>query len=192
MESLAEFVSRAHGLSLEEFRSRFPHPFLLLESSTALSVPDTGFRTSDGLLGPVSEPTPEPGPSPSSPVGLANEGPLRDRILAISKGRGSPFPGMITLGRAGNNDIVLKFTTISKFHAYFTKDVATGRTALTDAGSTNGTFVNKRPIGNGQRVDLSDGDTVNFGGELDFTYFTPDGLHPYLPVLARRLSRQKA
>ncbi|MCI0342661.1 MAG: FHA domain-containing protein [Planctomycetales bacterium] len=184
MESLPEFVSRAHGLSLEEFRSRFPHPFLLLETSNASTVPDTGFRTSDGLMGAPSEPTPAPaGPS---------DGPVRDRIVPITKGRGSPFPGMITLGRAGNNDIVLKFTTISKFHAYFTKEPATGRIVLTDAGSTNGTFVNRRQVGNGQKLELSDGDTVNFGGDLDFTYFTTDGLHPYLPVLARRLAHQKA
>jgi len=188
LESLAEFVANAHGKSIEEFEKAYPHPFLLLESTTAETVPDTGFQTMGSKPAAAAEPAAErptraisPGETP------AGESTLRDQVVAVQKGSGTPFPGMITVGRAGNNDLVLKFQSISKFHAYFTRE-ADGGFTLTDAGSTNGTALNKRPLKEGEKVALGDGDTLNFGGDLPLTFMLPASMHRYLPVLARKLA----
>lgn len=191
MHPLSDFVAGAHGASLDEFRAAHPHPFLLLETATAEPVPDTGFQTLGG--GPVA--LADGPPAPDKPTKAHQRGgppppsTVRDLIVAVAKGSGTPFPGMITVGRARNNDLVLKFQHVSKFHAYFTRE-PDGRYTLTDAGSTNGTSINKRALGEGEKVLLADGDTVNFGGDLPLTFMLPTSLHRYLPVLARRLAER--
>jgi hypothetical protein len=193
MRDLQEFVAENHGRSLEEFAKLYPHPFLVLESTSATAVPDTGFQTMGG-----EGAAPAPGTAIHSKDDAAppNADPdaaptMRDKIVPVLKGRGTPFPGMITVGRSSNNDVVLKFQTVSKFHAYFTTEDNGKRHTLTDAGSTNGCTLNKRPMGEGEKVALTDGDTVNFGGDLPFTFFLTESLHRYLPVLARKLAQQE-
>lgn len=192
MRDLTEFVAETHGLSLEEFTNKYPHPWLVLESTSAVAIPDTGFQTMGGGPAPGTEIHHKSGGGDAPPVTDENaEVTVRDKIVAVLKGRGTPFPGMITVGRSSNNDVVLKFQTVSKFHAYFTTEDNGKRHTLTDAGSTNGCTLNKRPLGEGEKLPLTDGDTINFGGDLPFTFFLPGSLHRYLPVLARKLAQQE-
>lgn len=179
-----DFVRRNQGLALDEFERRYPHAFLLIEHAQANVMDDTGFRTiqaaDEGGGTPGAPPPPPPTPE------------VRDRLVPVAKGAGTPFPSMITVGRASNNDIVLKFSQVSKFHAYFTFDPRTKRYGLTDAGSTNGTSLNRKPLGDGERLDLNDGDEIDFGGGLGFAFFTPAGLHRYLPALQRRMEAPRS
>ena len=64
----------------------------------------------------------------------------------------------IYLGRKETNDYVLNDESASRIHAYISYE--RHRHVLYDAGSLNGTFVNKRPI---SRHELRDGDKILMG-----------------------------
>ena len=64
-----------------------------------------------------------------------------------------------SLGRGGNNDIVLKHQTVSRRHATITP--RQGRFILKDLASTSGTLVNGKPIR--EEAPLSSGDVVELG-----------------------------
>lgn len=53
-------------------------------------------------------------------------------------------PPVTTIGRGGENDIVVASTLVSRRHAQIAWDGA--HYVLTDLGSTNGTFVDGRPV----------------------------------------------
>ncbi len=184
--TLAEFVGQCQGLPLDEFLRRYPHPFLLLESTEANPVEETGPKTHD-----PNRPTSAPSRSQPRPRDPPAEK-ATDLVFPGTKAPGAPFQQMITIGRAGISDVALKFDSVSKFHAYLAKDAVSGRYFVCDAGSTNGTLVNRKPIARGEKRELDDGDRVCFGGDVELSFFTSEGLHRYLPVVVRRLAWAQA
>jgi hypothetical protein len=88
---------------------------------------------------------------------------------------------MVTVGRAGNNDIEIAGDEVSKFHAYFSRD-REGRWTITDAGSSFGTFVGAEQLTHG-KVLLADDTALRFG-RVVATYRTPAGFVAYLQALA--------
>ncbi len=71
-------------------------------------------------------------------------------------------PGVNTIGRRGDNNIVLSGDPyVSGSHAQITAD--DGSFVLTDVGSTNGTTLNGAKVEPDQPVDLSAGDEIVFG-----------------------------
>ncbi len=180
--TLADFVGQAQGLPLDGFLTRYPHAFLLLESTEANPVEETGPKTHDPNR-PTTASTRDR-PRPRVPPGAKPA----DLVFPATKAPGSPFQQMITIGRAGINDVVLKFDSVSKFHAYLAKDAVTGRYFVADAGSTNGTLVNRKALRRGDKRELGDGDRLCFGGDVELSFFTAEGLHRALPALARRLA----
>jgi hypothetical protein len=75
--------------------------------------------------------------------------------------------GRVTIGSASENRLVLDNETISRRHAIL--DVNEGSCRLSDAGSTNGTFVNGRRV-NGA-MSVRDGDELRFGA-LSYVFQT--------------------
>jgi hypothetical protein len=75
------------------------------------------------------------------------------------------FPNMITVGRTSNNDIVLADASVSKFHAYFEPQRSESNDLLlSDAASTNGTFVDEQRIAkDGPGVAVSLRSQIRFG-----------------------------
>lgn len=65
-------------------------------------------------------------------------------VFPLKKAAANAFAMMITVGRAANNDIVLPYDSISKFHAYFSSTPQGW--VLTDAKSTNGTYIAGRKV----------------------------------------------
>src|SRR6185436_5544902 len=90
----------------------------------------------------VTEPV---GISVPSVVGLIG------RVLALTKPKFSP-PGPISVGRTSDNDVTIAESSISARHCFLR--VLGSEISLTDAGSTNGTFVNgvKLPPKKAQKV----------------------------------------
>ena len=97
------------------------------------------------------------------------------RVAFLRKRPGNPFPQMVSVGRAGNSDIVIRLAAISKVHAYFFRE-ASGSWSLVDQRSRNGTFLNAKRLEAGERLPLTCGDRVRFAAEVTVLFVTPDGL----------------
>jgi hypothetical protein len=72
------------------------------------------------------------------------------------------FMGRISIGRARNKDIVLRHSSVSKFHAWFEVDESENL-HVSDGGSTNLTHVNGQPIEARARIAVEPGDFLRFG-----------------------------
>lgn len=141
---LGDFVPLAKALPEESFCQRFPHPFML---GKEVVEEEFAFRTV------VSREATAAGATPAPMLRI------RDWVLPIHKpGEGAP---RVFLGRAPNNDLVVPHATVSKLHAYFTKDQ--DRWWLVDVGSSNGTKMNGMRAPPRAKVSLHDGDTLLFG-----------------------------
>jgi hypothetical protein len=95
--------------------------------------------------------------------------PLRKR-----PGAGKPFADHVSVGRARNNDIVLRHSSVSKFHAWFERGEG-GAFRLADGKSKNATAVNGEPLPAGQVIDVGSRDVVRFG-TIDAVLLSPDNL----------------
>lgn len=180
---LQEFVAGEFGHTLQEFRARHPHPFLLLQSGQACGANDTSFHTAF-----TAEERTVRSPRPSRARAARDaEASVRELLVPVARRPASPFVGKVTVGRASNNDVRLPFEQVSKLHAWFVEPSGGGGFALVEAGSTNGTTLNTVALAPGMPVDVRDGDEIDFGGGLPFTFYTPEGLHRCLPLLARQL-----
>lgn len=93
-----------------------------------------------------------------SPIALLTQG--NGLVVPIRKSDRNPFVGVISVGRANNNDIRLVSTQVSKLHA-FVKDPGDGW-RVQDNGSKNGTFVNHLKVQPKQDHPLAPGDMVGF------------------------------
>ena len=91
------------------------------------------------------------------------EFPLGSALLVVHRGpkAGSRYAldaPMITAGRHPDSDIFLDDVTVSRRHAELRAD--NGRYLVRDAGSLNGTYVNRRRI---DEIELEDGDELQIG-----------------------------
>jgi hypothetical protein len=80
----------------------------------------------------------------------------------------------ISVGRATNKDIVLRHSSVSKFHAWFETD-ANDVAFVTDAESKNATRVNGKALSPRERTHVEPGDVIIFG-TVDTVLCSPDTL----------------
>ncbi|WP_134739302.1 FHA domain-containing protein [Nocardioides sp. 503] len=131
----------------------FPGPGDSIGESTAtIQIGTAGDRveTSDRQLNPVDAAAVD-----ALPTGHA--------LLVVQKGPGSGSrflldADVINAGRHPDSEIFLDDVTVSRHHAVFERS-ADGFT-VSDAGSLNGTYVNRDRI---EKVQLNDGDEVQIG-----------------------------
>jgi hypothetical protein len=124
------------------------------------------------------EPDAAPGAGP-----IPDSGRYHDRLGFLLKRPGNPFPQMISLGRAMNNDLVVVLETISKMHGYFLLE-GSDRWCYTDHRSTNGSAVNGDRLKTGEKRPLRDGDLIRLGFEVQATFRSPGSLHTLLTGMA--------
>lgn len=138
---------------LEAFVAEYPHPYLVVDPFIELE--DTGFNTDELSI---------------------SKGGTTPLLAAVRKAEGkNPFSAMITVGRAGGNDITIRAQGVSKFHAYLSIDLE-GVVSLTDAGSSFGTFVNDERLPVRTKRPLRPGQLVSFGG-IASRFYTPQLLY---------------
>jgi pSer/pThr/pTyr-binding forkhead associated (FHA) protein len=95
------------------------------------------------------------------PLLTVANGPLRGASFRLTTGRR-------TLGRGEGADIVIDDSRVSRRHAMV--ELTPGRVMVSDAGSTNGTWLNDRRI-TGEEP-LRDGDRLRIGG-VELRFFDP-------------------
>jgi len=78
-----------------------------------------------------------------------------------------------SIGRTPENDLVIEDTSLSRRHALI--ENFEGRFNLSDCGSSNGTFINGRPVT--ALTELSDWDVLTFGGVGDILVRIEPGTH---------------
>jgi pSer/pThr/pTyr-binding forkhead associated (FHA) protein len=97
----------------------------------------------------------------------------------VRKRPNGAFPDRIGIGRTGT-DIVLAFPLISKYHAYIRQE---GKLwLLSDAGSRNGTFVDRERLGPGEARPLRERCDLRLG-PYGFRFLMPEA---FLMFLAAR------
>jgi serine/threonine protein kinase len=83
-------------------------------------------------------------------------------ILNTTEGRNYPiYQSGATIGRDADNDIVLPYRQVSRHHAKI--ECTQSGCTVRDLGSTNGTFVNGRPLALRERHPLRPGDGLRMG-----------------------------
>lgn len=100
------------------------------------------------------------------------------RMAFLCKRPGNPFPQVISVGRARNNDLALALQSISKLHGIFTQDGDDW--ILGDHGSTNGIFVDGERLETRGKRKLVDGNVLRFGVDLLWSYMLPASLYTHL------------
>lgn len=94
-----------------------------------------------------------------SPLGVFAGG--KSLVVPMVKTERNPFFGVLTLGRALNNDIRLAASTVSNQHVFFV--VRDGQWFVQDKASTNGTQLNSVKLEPNVEHRVSPGDELRFG-----------------------------
>ena len=110
---------------------------------------------------------------------------LQARVIMISKRKIDNNHGVITIGRAANNDIVLYNKLISKFHSFLFFLSVDQDPYLVDLGSANGTFCNKEKMAVYEMYQLKDGDEISFGPKTRVRYLTTKAFYDLLDSIKR-------
>lgn len=108
-------------------------------------------------------------------AGKTGESRRIDRFYPLRKRSGAnAFTAMVTVGRAGNNDVVIQGEGVSKFHAYFMR--VREDWTLVDAASSLGTFVEDHRLEpRTERAPMSNGTRIRLGKAIIGQYLDPAG-----------------
>jgi hypothetical protein len=166
--ALQDFVKLCSYLAREEFLRRYAHPFLLTLSQDQDTNENPGFGTISGNIRKV----------------LVDNEFSNARVLLVTKRAANAFSMMVTVGRAENNDIIIRNGKVSKFHAYFNE--IGGQWALTDGNSSNGTYVNNERLVPNTRYPISDGTDLSFSTDLAFRFIAPESMFNQIQRLSNR------
>ncbi|MBZ4423055.1 FHA domain-containing protein [Myxococcus sp. RHSTA-1-4] len=102
-------------------------------------------------------------------------------VFPVVKSRTNAFGRGITVGRTGNNDVVLEDGSVSRFHAWFTREEGQEGLLLTDAGSKNGSWVGGARLTPRRAVPVEDGARLRFG-QVEVAFYTASGFVRMLSV----------
>jgi len=110
----------------------------------------------------------EAGPSVVEPAVV--EPPVVGWLVGPNGARYEIRVGTTTIGRAGDNDIVVPDPYTSGHHARI--EAGEESVVIVDLGSTNGTLLDDKPIAKGEPATLSSGMAIQFG-KVRFRFETP-------------------
>lgn len=167
----SELRASVEKMSATEFAKANPRPalHLTLEIKTKTGESDGNKSTKERSYERTAV-------IPPSGAGIINR--YHDRIAFLAKRPGNPFPNMISVGRALNNDVVIVLSTVSKLHGYFLNDGAAW--SFYDHGSKNGTQLNGAPVKPNERRPIAPGDRIRLGLELQCVFLSPEKLYDFL------------
>jgi FHA domain len=146
MDEVTEYLRKARGVTQATFQQLYPHHFLykhpkdLVADSSNEPEIDYTTRTIDLNFDPMANMV---------------------QLVPVKKNPENPFPDRLTIGRATNCDVVIRFAFISKVHAHLF--VQGDKLTLRDNKPANGTFHNRRKLEPGGSISIKLGDTLGFG-----------------------------
>lgn len=176
MKRLGEYSADRLRLTREAFLAKHSMPVLLHRWESGVTEADAAFTTANVSM--VEMPTRlEPGrpADPLAVLGLTTKASSAYDVIVfpiVKRLAGGALEDRVSVGRSKNADIQLPYRKISKFHAYFTSMNGGKKYFLTDAGSTNGTYLNGRKLSPGRLTELNDRVLIHFSHYL-FVYFSP-------------------
>lgn len=173
---------RVHGVGV--FRERYTCPFLILTYNPQASTEEIEVLTAKTSSYDVLQATRRP---VEHTKGM--------QAAAVYKSDRNLFESKITVGRAKNNDIIIRERKMSKLHSQFIL-AEDGGYQLVDMGSSNGTVVNGIKLKEGKAHGLKSGDKIAFWRYI-FEFVEPEALIKLLlktywpPALRPRMGRRK-
>jgi hypothetical protein len=175
--AFSEFVKELTGE--EEYVAKYPAPALLLEpfgegSAETVDTPAPGDSSDDGTIARMmtaGSAFVQPSTSMVHPEA---------RVVWLVKSDRNPFEGMITVGRARNNDLILAHPEISKVHAIFQED---GDWWLIEDRSSNGTFLDGTRLPARELRQVNDGSRVRFGDVASVRFFEPESFYQFCSLV---------
>ena len=130
------------------FLRAYPHPFLILAYRPPLPSKEVGVSTEKTL---------------STDIYKATKNPIKHKknmqAVPVLKTNRNAYKTKITVGRAKNNDIVIRARKISKIHATFLPE-EDGSFQFTDMGSSNATIVNGTRLEEKVPIQIQSGDRI--------------------------------
>ena len=166
---LSQFVEENTPRSREDFLDHHPSAFLL--------VPDRSLQQLQ--VGNSLYSTPPTGDlSAMTQVETA----AYDVTPLIKKARNSSG-FMISVGRAGRCDIVIKDQRISAYHAFFRWEPDSPQWTVIDAGSSHGLVIDGQKLSRSGMRNLQSGIEIDFAGALPCIFYTASGLYDYLHLM---------
>ncbi|MHC4601170.1 MAG: FHA domain-containing protein [Planctomycetota bacterium] len=167
MEQLKTYSESVRDSTREEYVEKYPDA-VLMGLGTSSGTCRRAFQTMAGFQ--VAEEV-----APGRETELA--------VHPIQKTERNSFGHMITLGRSDNNDVVIDHPSVSKFHAFFTKDAKGERYSISDADSRFGTFVEDHRLRPSKAQVLNSGETLAFGKGSKYGFYLPGDFYDYIKVL---------
>jgi pSer/pThr/pTyr-binding forkhead associated (FHA) protein len=146
MDDVTEYLRKARGVSQATFQQLYPHHFLFKHPKAAITANagdqefDYATRSIDINFDPMPNVT---------------------QVVSVKKNPENPFPDRLTIGRATNCDVVIRFAFISKVHAHLF--VQGDKLTLRDNKASNGTFHNHVKLDAGGARSIKLGDRLGFG-----------------------------
>jgi hypothetical protein len=163
MEPLDDFIDESQRCDRPTFVRSHAYPFLVITVPEEAGDGWRAFRTTHFTQKQVHTPLP-----PSA---------AEYRLLRVVKTSRNPWVDRISIGRASNNDLVVRDPSVSKLHAHLRMEPS--RVTVADAGSRNGTSVNGRPLRELEAVQLVSGDELQFG-KVNMTFQDAAALFDFL------------
>lgn len=151
----------------DSFRRKYPYSFLVLRYSPPDDTEEVDLQTVETKLSDFDH------EEKRKPI---------VKVVPLEKSNRNAFKTKITVGRAKNNDVIIRASKVSKVHAAFI--VGKDDWQLMDMGSVNGTVVNGERLEKSQSVKLSSGDMISLWRYV-FEYHDLDSFIAILDRFAR-------
>ena len=161
---VSEYAAELRKLGGTDFAVRYPSPVLVVKGVSG------NLKESGGHGGTMITDTLDD---------MRQAAMLIGRVFLLRKGRAAA-PGPITLGRTAVNDLAIPEYSISQRHCLIRMEG--GAVSLTDAGSTNGTYVNGQRLAPQRAMPLTEGLEITLG-RFVFTFHTAAGFRKMLETV---------
>ena len=159
MQRLSDLAKELDDIGEEAFSRKYPHPFLVL-----LNAPENASNYIDPGTIETLNGSKDDKDRAEDPISLA---------IGLKKAGRNMYESRVTVGRARNNDIVIRSPKVSKLHAAFDRAEDGKSFEMIDMGSVNGTRINAVRLDAKQAVPLSSGDKIAFW-RYEFEYMILD------------------